>query len=99
MSGHGGHRENAGRPVGSANRATADMKVRLSDLARQHTSIALNTLVDVCENGLNETARISAATAILDRGFGKPREAGADQDVTVNLPFDGWRIERADTTP
>jgi hypothetical protein len=99
MSGHGGHRENAGRPVGSANRATADMKIRLSELAQQHSSIALNTLVDVCVNGLNETARISAATAILDRGFGKPREARADQDVTVNLPFDGWRIERADATP
>jgi hypothetical protein len=75
------------------------MKVRLSDLARQHTSIALDTLVDVCENGLNETARISAATAILDRGFGKPSEAGADQDITVNLPFDGWCIERAEPTP
>lgn len=96
MTSRGGPREGAGRPVGSPNRATMDMKARLSELARQHTSTALDTLVDVCENGLSETARISAATAILDRGFGKPREVEQDQDVAVNLPFDGWSILRAD---
>jgi hypothetical protein len=65
-------------------------------LAREHTATAFDALIDVCENGLNETARISAATAILDRGFGKPRETEQDQDAAVNLPFDGWSISRAD---
>jgi len=37
------------------------------------------TTVDVAENGQSDTARISAACAILDRGFGKPREAGLSQ--------------------
>lgn len=96
MTSRGGAREGAGRPVGSPNRATVDMKVRLSELARQHTQIALDTLVDICENGLNETARISAATAILDRGFGKPREAEQDQDLAVNPPFDWWSLDPAD---
>jgi hypothetical protein len=96
MTSRGGAREGAGRPAGSPNRATVDMKARLSELARQHTSIALDTLVDVCENGQSESARIAAATAILDRGFGKPREVEQDQDVAVNLPFDGWSISRAD---
>ena len=96
MTSRGGAREGAGRPAGSANRATADLKARLSELARQHTSTALDTLVDVCGNGLNETARISAARAILDRGFGKPRETEQDQGGTVSLPLDGWSIERAE---
>ena len=96
MTSRGGAREGAGRPAGTPNRATVDMKARLSELAREHTAAAFDTLVDVCENGLNETARISAATAILDRGYGRPRETGQDQDVVVNLPFDGWSIERAD---
>ena len=94
MNGHGGHRENAGRPAGTPNKATVDQKATLSELAREHTSTAFDTLVDVCENGLSESARIAAATAILDRGYGKPREIETDQDAAVLLPFDGWSIER-----
>jgi hypothetical protein len=96
MNGHGGHRENAGRPAGTPNRATVDQKATLSELAREHTATAFDALIDVCENGLSESARIAAATAILDRGYGKPRETEQDQDVAVNLPFDGWSISRAD---
>lgn len=79
MSQRGGRRDGAGRPVGSRNRATVDMKARLSELARQHTWSAFDTLLDVCENGQSDSARIAAAVALLDRGFGKPREAGMDQ--------------------
>ncbi|MDX8398857.1 MAG: hypothetical protein R8K20_01255 [Gallionellaceae bacterium] len=71
----GGTREGAGRPVGSPNRATVGMKARLSMLAREYTYTAFETLLDVCEHGTSETARIAAATALLDRGFGKPRMA------------------------
>ena len=42
-------------------------------------------LIDVCEHGTSETARIAAATALLDRGFGKPREAGIDQDSAPSI--------------
>ena len=79
MNRRGGKREGAGRPAGSPNRATIDMKARLSNLARAYTWTAFDTLVDICENGKSESARISAATALLDRGFGKPREASSDQ--------------------
>ena len=79
MTGRGGVREGAGRPVGSQNRATVDMKSRLSMLAREYTWSAFDTLVDVCENGQSDSARIAAATALLDRGFGRPREAGMTQ--------------------
>jgi hypothetical protein len=75
----GGTREGAGRPIGSPNRATVNMKSRLSILAREYTYTAFETLLDVCQHGKSETARIAAATALLDRGFGKPREAASDQ--------------------
>jgi hypothetical protein len=55
------------------------MKSRLSLLAREYTYIAFEALVEIAENGKSETARIAAATALLDRGFGKPREAAFDQ--------------------
>jgi hypothetical protein len=42
------------------------------DLARQHTQTALDTLVEICRYGKTETARIAAANALLDRGYGKP---------------------------
>ena len=68
---HGGRREGAGRPQGSTNRATKEQGARLSELARLHTEMALDTLVDIASNGMNENARIAAATAILDRGYGR----------------------------
>ncbi len=79
MTKHGGRRKGAERPSGTPNRATVDMKSRLSVLAREYTWQAFDTLVDVAENGKSETARIAAATALLDRGFGKPREADMQQ--------------------
>jgi hypothetical protein len=69
----GGLREGAGRPTGSPNRATADMEARMYQLAREYTLTAFETLLDVAENGKSDSARIAAATAILDRGYGKPQ--------------------------
>jgi len=40
-------------------------------LARQHTDTAITALVELCEHGQNEMARIAAANAILDRGWGR----------------------------
>ena len=87
MSGRGGKRQGAGRPSGSPNRATVDMKSRLSELAREYTWSAFDTLVDVCENGQSDSARIAAATALLDRGFGRPREAESIQ-FSARSPLD-----------
>ena len=56
-----------------------DLKARLSELARQHAGTAIEALAEIAETGLSETARIAAACAILDRGYGKPREAGLSQ--------------------
>jgi len=87
MAQRGGKRKGAGRPSGAVNRAAAEQKARLSEIAREYTETAFSTLVDVAQNGQSDTARISAACAILDRGFGKPREAGLNE-YSEPGPFD-----------
>ena len=72
MASHGGIREGSGRPVGAVNKATSELKFNLSELARQHTNDALDTLVDVMKSGQSDSARIAAATVILNRVYGKP---------------------------
>jgi hypothetical protein len=67
----GGKRPGAGRPQGALNRATESQRATLSELARDHTEEAVAALVDVMRNGASESARIAAANAVLDRGFGK----------------------------
>ncbi len=51
------------------------------DLARQHTRKAIQTLVTVMQSGESDSARVAAANALLDRGFGRPR---TDQPVTLD---------------
>lgn len=46
----------------------------IKSLARSHTRTALNVLVAVTRN-TKAAARIAAANAILDRGWGKPTQA------------------------
>lgn len=71
----GGKRAGAGRPKGAKSRATKEQKATLADLARAHTQTALQALVQIATSGESEAARVSAATAILDRGYGKPMQA------------------------
>ena len=48
----------------------------IRSLARSHTRTAINTLVGVMKSkDATHAARVSAATAILDRGWGKAAQA------------------------
>ena len=48
---------------------------RVEDLAKTHTLAAMETLVKVATNDDAPAAsRVAAAVAILDRGWGKPRQ-------------------------
>jgi hypothetical protein len=47
-------------------------------LAQEQTEAAIAVLVDVMINGSNESARVQAAQALLDRGYGK---APTEQEV------------------
>lgn len=86
---HGGKREGAGRPTGRRNAATIEQKATLTELAQQYTGIALKALQEVAATG-SDSARVAAATALLDRAYGKPRQtvdmAGEDGGpIQVNI--------------
>ena len=83
MSYHGGFREGAGRPSGSTNKSSPEQSQRLSDLAKAHTREALETLVYVAKNGRTDSAKVSAANAILDRAYGKPFRHREDEIVEL----------------
>ncbi len=76
----GGARPGAGRPKGSLNKATADIKAA----AQAYTEDALATLAQIMKAGESEAARVAAANSILDRGFGKPRQS-MDVDATTDM--------------
>ena len=83
----GGKRQGAGRPAGAENRATAETKRALSDLAAGHADAAISALAYIAQHGQSESARVSAAVAILDRGFGKPRQAVEVENITPPEPL------------
>ena len=67
----GGKRAGAGRPKGTPNKATASIR----DAAQAYTEDALRTLVEVMNDKEQPgPARVGAANAILDRGYGKPKQ-------------------------
>lgn len=67
----GGPRPGAGRKKGKVSQARRD----LAEMAREHAPAALQTLMEVATGDGPESARVSAATAILDRAYGRPPQA------------------------
>jgi hypothetical protein len=70
-----------GRPA-----ALADVR----DLAREHTPAAVAKLASIMENGKSEMAQIAAATALLDRAWGKATQPIAGDD---SMPPVGVSVE------
>ena len=48
-------------------------EARVAELARSYTSEAIDTLVELMRHGKEERVRGTAALALLDRGWGKPK--------------------------
>jgi len=72
----GGKRPGAGRPKGSRNKVTEEKRKRLADLAQEYTEEALEALVSVVRDGeAPHSAKVNAATALLDRAHGKPTQS------------------------
>lgn len=68
--------------------AFAALQEELSSIARNHAKEALEALVDEVQNGKG-ASRISAANAILERGFGKsrqPLDLAGELDINAELP-------------
>ena len=75
-------RKTGGRQAGTPNRATADVR----DAAQRFTQDALETLADIMADVAQPAAaRVSAATALLDRGHGKPRQPLTGDDGSPPL--------------
>lgn len=69
---HGGARAGAGRKKGKVSQAVRDLR----DMAKDHAKDALDVLVTIAMSpAAAESARVAAANAILDRGYGKPSQA------------------------
>lgn len=74
MTAHkGGKRRGAGRKPG----AVSPVKKALAELAKAYAPEALKTLASISKDGETESARVSAATAILDRAYGRPHQTMA----------------------
>lgn len=73
----------SGNPTGRRKRSQEDARreIELKELAKTHTQEALDRLVYWMRND-NPKASVTAATAILDRGHGKPVQQ-IDMDVNV----------------
>jgi hypothetical protein len=56
-------------------------------LARQHTPAAIAKLAHIMEKGKSETAVIAAASALLDRGWGRPTQpiAGDEEMPAIGI--------------
>jgi hypothetical protein len=67
----GGARPGAGRPRGRKSAKT----IEIESAAKVYAGDALKALAYIAMHGEIESARVSAATALLDRGYGRPRQA------------------------
>lgn len=93
----GGKRNGAGRPKGAVNSTTASLR----ELAREHTQDALAVLVQIAKAGESEAARVSAANALLDRGYGKPSQvlSGDEEGGPVVHKIELVALESPDSPP
>jgi hypothetical protein len=85
MENRGGIRIGSGRPAGSKNRATADIKEGLSGLAKNNTVEALGVIVELMNNSMSDNVRLAAACSLLDRGYGKPSITQNDNSVSHEI--------------
>lgn len=88
---HGGARKGAGRKPGAVSRAKKD----LAEAAKAHAEDALAVLVEIAKDSeAPHSARVSAANAIIDRGYGKPFTQGPGDDGEHKHAFTfGWLSE------
>jgi hypothetical protein len=77
-----------GRQAGTPNKATADVK----EAAQAFTTDAIATLAAIMKSeGHPAAARVSAASALLDRGHGKPKQS---LDVDANVKAAITKVQR-----
>ena len=90
---HGGKRAGAGRKPGVVSKA----KRELSEMAQDHAEAALSVLVSIMRSTEEPgSTRTSAATAILDRAYGRPTQmvigAGSKGEHLHKVSIDATRL-------
>lgn len=75
----------AGRPKGSLNKATHEVK----EIARKHGPKAIERLAYLSHSAQTETAQVAACKEILDRAYGKATQiiAGDDQGGPIQVTW------------
>lgn len=81
----------SGNPNGRPRKMTPDGK-SISELARAHTEVALKALVKIATRGESEAAVVSASTALLDRGWGKPTQPISGDDERPPIEYVVWPV-------
>jgi hypothetical protein len=77
----------SGNPTGRPKKDKQQLLVEV--LAREHTESALQTLVQIMQDTeARDTARVTAAVAVLNRGWGMPK-----QDVNLSGQVDVTRLD------
>ena len=72
--------KSGGRQKGTPNKATREIKA----IAQPYGPEAIATLAEIMRHSESEPARVAAANALLDRGYGKPSQTVAvDQTLTM----------------
>lgn len=75
----------SGNPGGRAKKTAFVFEIEA--LAKTYAPTALKTLADIAARGKTETARVSAAIALLDRGFGRPLQSVSMDARTINQNY------------
>jgi hypothetical protein len=81
----------SGNPGGGKRKVVPSTGMTLREMAREHTDKALNALLDALEDEeAGHPVKIQAATALLDRGWGKPTQpvSGDDDMPPVDMRVD-----------
>lgn len=87
----------SGNPSGRP-RVTLANGMTLREMAREHTEKALDALVGVIDSEqASDAARVQAATALLDRGWGKPTQplSGDDEAPPIEHALDVSKLSEA----
>src|SRR5690554_581433 len=94
----GGARKGAGRPKGSTNKVTQDVR----EMAQKYGPAALATLAEIMSSEESpEAARVAASRELLDRAYGKSAQSiqhsgKIDQPLVIVMDDDDQADEAAD---
>jgi hypothetical protein len=85
-----------GRSGNPSGRPKVDKTIQ--ELARAHCPEAIAALADIVQNGESDSARVAAANALLDRGYGRAPQFSTDDADQFNraLNFDQMTDDELD---